>query len=106
MERLTGVIQPYAWGSLTTIPEFLGVEATGQPQAELWFGAHPLAPSMLDGEPLDKVVAQDPVGVVGRGRCRSVWGTTSLPTQGDRRGTAALPAGSPLTHAGRGRIRA
>ena len=29
MERLTGVIQPYAWGSLTAIPEFLGVEATG-----------------------------------------------------------------------------
>jgi mannose-6-phosphate isomerase len=65
MERLTGVIQPYAWGSLTAIPEFLGAEATGKPQAELWFGAHPLAPSMLDGEPLDKVVAQDPVGVVG-----------------------------------------
>jgi mannose-6-phosphate isomerase len=67
MQRLTGVIQPYAWGSLTAIPEFLGVEPTGQPQAELWFGAHPLAPSTVDGEPLDKVVAQDPVGVVGRG---------------------------------------
>ena len=59
------MIQPYAWGSLTAIPEFLGVEPTGKPQAELWFGAHPLAPSMVDGEPLDKVVAQDPVGVVG-----------------------------------------
>jgi mannose-6-phosphate isomerase len=66
MERLTGVIQPYAWGSLTAIPEFLGKEPTGKPQAELWFGAHPLAPSMVDGEPLDKVVAHDPVGVVGR----------------------------------------
>jgi mannose-6-phosphate isomerase len=66
MQRLTGVIQPYAWGSLTAIPEFLGVEPTGEPQAELWFGAHPLAPSSVDGEPLDKVVAQDPVGVVGR----------------------------------------
>jgi mannose-6-phosphate isomerase len=66
MERLTGVIQPYAWGSLTAIPEFLGKEPTGKPQAELWFGAHPLAPSTVDGEPLDKVVAHDPVGVVGR----------------------------------------
>jgi mannose-6-phosphate isomerase len=64
--RLTGVIQPYAWGSLTAIPEFLGVEPTGKPQAELWLGAHPLAPSTVDGEPLDKVVSQDPVGVVGR----------------------------------------
>jgi mannose-6-phosphate isomerase len=66
MERLIGVIQPYAWGSLTAIPEFLGVEPTGKPQAELWFGAHPLAPSVVDGDPLDKIVAQDPVGVVGR----------------------------------------
>jgi mannose-6-phosphate isomerase len=66
IERLTGVIQPYAWGSLTAIPEFLGKEPTSSPQAELWFGAHPLAPSTVDGEPLDKVVAHDPVSVVGR----------------------------------------
>ena len=66
IERLTGVIQPYAWGSLTAIPEFLGMEPTGRPQAELWFGAHPLAPSTVEGEPLDKVVAHDPVSVVGR----------------------------------------
>ena len=65
MERLTGVIQPYAWGSRTAIPEFLGVPPTGKPQAELWFGAHPLAPSTVDGEPLDKIVAHDPMGVVG-----------------------------------------
>ena len=66
MERLTGVIQPYAWGSRTAIPELLGVEATGEPQAELWLGAHPLAPSTVDGEPLDKLVAEDPVSMVGR----------------------------------------
>ena len=66
MERLTGVIQPYAWGSRTAIPEFLGVEPTGEPQAERWFGAHPLAPSAVEGEPLDKLVAHDPVRVVGR----------------------------------------
>src|SRR5215212_1032371 len=66
MERLTGVIQPYAWGSRTAIPEFLGSEPTGKPQAELWFGAHPLAPSTVEGEPLDKVVEHDPVDVVGR----------------------------------------
>ena len=65
MDRLTGVIQPYAWGSRTAIPEFLGVPATGEPQAELWFGAHPLAPSLVDGEPLDKIIADDPVDVVG-----------------------------------------
>jgi mannose-6-phosphate isomerase len=65
MDRLTGVIQPYAWGSRTAIPEFLGVPPTGEPQAELWFGAHPLAPSLVDGEPLDKIIADDPVDVVG-----------------------------------------
>jgi mannose-6-phosphate isomerase len=66
MERLRGVIQSYAWGSRTAIPEFLGVDATGESQAELWLGAHPLAPSTVDGEPLDKLVAQDPMSVVGR----------------------------------------
>ena len=66
IERLTGVIQPYAWGSRTAIPNLLGKQPTGKPQAELWFGAHPLAPSTVDGEPLDKVVAHDPLRVVGR----------------------------------------
>jgi mannose-6-phosphate isomerase len=66
MERLVGVVQPYAWGSPTVIPELLGVEPSGEPQAELWFGAHPLAPSMAAGEPLDKIVDRDPEAVVGR----------------------------------------
>ena len=65
MERLTGVIQPYAWGSLTAIPEFLGAEATGKPQAELWFGAHPLAPSMAGRRAPGQGGGSDPVGVVG-----------------------------------------
>jgi mannose-6-phosphate isomerase len=65
LERLTGVVQPYAWGSPTAIPELLGVEPTGAPQAELWFGAHPLAPSTVGGEPLDELVDRDPVGVIG-----------------------------------------
>ena len=65
MERLAGVVQPYAWGSPTVIPELLGVEPNGEPQAELWFGAHPLAPSIAAGEPLDKIVDRDPEMVVG-----------------------------------------
>jgi len=65
MEKLVGVVQPYAWGSPTVIPELLGVEPTGLPQAELWFGAHPLAPSTAAGEPLDKIVDRDPETVVG-----------------------------------------
>ena len=35
----------YAWGSKDAIPEMLGVAPTGEPQAELWLGAHPGSPA-------------------------------------------------------------
>lgn len=47
MDRLANTVRPYAWGSATAIPELLGTEPTGEPQAELWMGAHPGAPSRL-----------------------------------------------------------
>jgi mannose-6-phosphate isomerase len=37
----------YAWGSTTAIPELLGTPETGEPQAELWLGAHPGSPSRI-----------------------------------------------------------
>ena len=47
----------------------MGVPPTGEPQAELWLGAHPRGPSGLrrDGvdQPLDQVIAADPVGELG-----------------------------------------
>lgn len=45
---LKGRIQPYQWGSLTAIPDLLGVQPDGSPQAELWLGAHPVAPSRVE----------------------------------------------------------
>ncbi|MEV7129927.1 mannose-6-phosphate isomerase, class I [Streptomyces sp. NPDC093260] len=45
MDRLDNTVRPYAWGSTTAIPHLLGVEPTGEPQAEMWMGAHPGAPS-------------------------------------------------------------
>lgn len=45
MQRLTCPTRAYDWGSTTAIPEFLGLEATGEPVAEVWLGTHPLAPS-------------------------------------------------------------
>ena len=63
--RLTGVIQAYAWGSATMIPQLLGIEPSGEPQAELWLGAHPLAPSRVDDQPLDELLATDPRGLMG-----------------------------------------
>ncbi|MFD7630423.1 mannose-6-phosphate isomerase, class I [Streptomyces sp. NPDC059851] len=69
MDRLTNTIRPYAWGSTTAIPALLGTEPTGEPQAELWMGAHPGAPSRLDrgaGETtLTDVIAADPERELG-----------------------------------------
>jgi len=64
-ELLTGVRQPYAWGSATFIPALLGEEPTDEPQAELWLGAHHSAPSTLGERPLTEVIAADPSAVVG-----------------------------------------
>ncbi|MFJ3925382.1 mannose-6-phosphate isomerase, class I [Streptomyces sp. NPDC090022] len=69
MDRLTNTVRPYAWGSTTAIPALLGVEPTGEPQAELWMGAHHGAPSRLDrgtGEAtLTDVIAADPERELG-----------------------------------------
>jgi len=60
MLHLTGRIRDYAWGSLTAIPDLLGSAPTGEPQAEYWLGAHPLAPSTIDGETLEDVLRTHP----------------------------------------------
>ncbi|WP_459185790.1 mannose-6-phosphate isomerase, class I [Streptomyces sp.] len=69
MYRLTNTVRPYAWGSTTAIPELLGTEPTGEPQAEIWMGAHPGAPSRVtrDDEqvPLNEVIAADPAAALG-----------------------------------------
>ncbi|GAA3748153.1 mannose-6-phosphate isomerase [Spinactinospora alkalitolerans] len=69
MRRLINQVRPYAWGSTTAIPRLLGREPDGTPQAELWLGAHPGAPSRLvteDGEvPFCDVIAADPKDALG-----------------------------------------
>ena len=83
MDLLRPVVRPYAWGSRTAIAELQGrpVPAAG-PEAELWMGAHPSAPSGLDRPAtppapftptasiasrvtLDTVIAADPSGELG-----------------------------------------
>ena len=63
MDLLRPVVRPYAWGSRTAIAELQGrpVPAPG-PEAELWMGAHPSAPSSVSRAPatLDAVIAADP----------------------------------------------
>ncbi|WP_055696265.1 mannose-6-phosphate isomerase, class I [Streptomyces prasinopilosus] len=65
MDRLDNTIRPYAWGSTTAIARLLGVEPTGEPQAEMWMGAHPGAPSRTGRGTLAEVIAADPERELG-----------------------------------------
>jgi mannose-6-phosphate isomerase len=70
VDLLEPVIQPYAWGSHTAIAELQGRPApTAGPEAELWMGAHPSAPSGVrrpgGRTTLDQVIAADPAGELG-----------------------------------------
>ncbi|HYF71534.1 MAG TPA: mannose-6-phosphate isomerase, class I [Nocardioides sp.] len=64
--RLACSTRDYAWGSTSLIPRFLGEPSDGQPQAELWAGAHPAAPSRLpDGRALGELIASEAVSTLG-----------------------------------------
>jgi mannose-6-phosphate isomerase len=65
MDRLDNTIRPYAWGSTTAIPQLLGIEPSGEPQAEMWMGAHPGAPSRTGRGTLVEVVEADPERELG-----------------------------------------
>src|SRR5215472_3488485 len=70
MDLLEPTVERYAWGSHTAIAELQGRPApTPLPEAELWMGANPLAPSGLERAgvhtTLDSVIAADPVGELG-----------------------------------------
>ncbi|HEV2639346.1 MAG TPA: mannose-6-phosphate isomerase, class I [Actinocrinis sp.] len=72
MRLLLNQIQPYPWGSPTAIAELTGrPNPDGGPQAELWMGAHPAAPSEVDAADgrvtLAAVIAADPEGQLGAG---------------------------------------
>ncbi|GBQ03583.1 mannose-6-phosphate isomerase, class I [Streptomyces spongiicola] len=66
MDRLSNTVRPYAWGSTTLIPELLGVAPTGEPQAEMWMGAHPGAPSGTGRGSLSDIIDTDPARELGR----------------------------------------
>ncbi|MFE9442616.1 mannose-6-phosphate isomerase, class I [Streptomyces sp. NPDC006602] len=65
MDRLDNTVRPYAWGSPTAIPALLGTEPTGEPQAEMWMGAHPGAPSRTDRGTLVEVIEAAPERELG-----------------------------------------
>jgi mannose-6-phosphate isomerase len=72
------MVQPYAWGSRNAIAELQGRHApAAAPEAELWMGAHPSAPSVVERHggrtTLDVVIAADPVGELGA-ECAAEFG--------------------------------
>ncbi len=66
LHRLAAPIRPYAWGSASHIPKFCGLPADGSPAAEMWFGAHPAAPSRVEPDlGLDELIDEAPVRCLG-----------------------------------------
>lgn len=67
MQKLSNTVRDYAWGSKTSLAELFGREPSGSPEAELWIGAHPGAPSVLEPArlPLDAAIAADPARMLG-----------------------------------------
>ncbi|MAG13986.1 MAG: mannose-6-phosphate isomerase, class I [Spirochaetales bacterium] len=68
--KLNNSIQYYDWGSISMIPNLLGIDNLEEtPMAELWMGDHPKAPSSAGiptGErPLDALIREDPHGIIG-----------------------------------------
>ena len=68
---LKNTIQEYDWGSRTAIAELLGdAIPSPKPQAELWMGAHPKAPSMVDINgrwlSLKTAIEENPVDILGK----------------------------------------
>jgi mannose-6-phosphate isomerase len=71
---LDNPVQNYAWGSRTAIAELLGRPCpSARPEAELWIGAHPKAPSRIAraerAATLDLAIQDDPVGLLGPAVC-------------------------------------
>ena len=66
MDLLSPRIQPYPWGTRDAIADLQGrpVPAPG-PEAELWMGAHPSAPSGVGWTTLDRVIAAAPGRTLG-----------------------------------------
>jgi mannose-6-phosphate isomerase len=65
-------IRDYDWGSTSELARLQGRAATGRPEAELWMGAHPSAPSHLsppgsnpNGSGLDQLVTQCALDLLG-----------------------------------------
>jgi mannose-6-phosphate isomerase len=93
ISELSNIVQPYAWGSHYALAELRGeIAPSALPEAELWMGAHPLAPSRLvtNGLSLPTAIATAPDEHLGA-RVRGEYGPR-LPFL-----LKVLAAGTPLS---------
>jgi len=70
IKPMQNTVQPYPWGSKTAIAELMGRKTPAlEPQAELWMGAHPKAPSLVACEEqwvsLIDLIEKAPVDILG-----------------------------------------
>jgi len=77
---MNNAVQEYTWGSRTFIPEMMGLPSPSKmPQAELWMGAHPKAPSVMiaNGKkiPLPELIQGDPRDILGEATARKFSNT-------------------------------
>jgi len=67
---LENEIQNYEWGQKgkdAFIPKLVNIEPEkDKPYAELWIGAHPKAPSRINGTGLDELIIEFPVEILGK----------------------------------------
>ena len=76
--EMVNAVREYDWGSTRALAVLQGREPSGRPEAELWMGAHPTAPSRLrqsDGSEVSLAAAiqADPVAMLGR-KCTERFG--------------------------------
>lgn len=82
MFLLENPVRTYAWGAPDGLASLVGTAPSGGPEAELWVGTHPGAPSMIrggehDGRTLAEVIAGDPARWLGADLAAA--GHTALP---------------------------
>ena len=98
--KLQGVVQHYDWGGYNFIPDLLEVEnATHQPYAELWIGAHAKAPSLAEvageHEPLNDWIADAPEAILGEAASAPLRRPAAVPIQNSRCSQDAVYPGAP-----------
>ena len=63
MDSITGYLQNYEWGSFNALADLRGVDPSGSPEAEIWFGVHPSGPSTVERES-GRITLQEAIDLV------------------------------------------